>query len=197
MKKKSGPILWILTMFFMQCNPVPKTSMRGAGYFDVDSLVNSQIVHLINARAGLTKTGTLDNETDTATYTPDSAGWVAEFELFASMNINKPVNQGQYKVIEKEEDTSNLKVMEYQHISGDNTLGPSIKIRYYKELINIKSLEIINYQENPVFSGKRTMKMDFEEIGGVPLLKGFSISGNQKMIGAETTSYFIVGAVNL
>src|SRR5882672_1717090 len=88
-----------------------------AKYYPLDSLINSQVLFLRDAKATLTKYALLDQKTDTTSYIPsDSTAWSNELGVLTQLSvINKPIYSDKYTVRDGLQDLkSNLKIRYYE-----------------------------------------------------------------------------------
>ena len=72
--------------------------MQITPYYNVDSLIRSQVALLDSKRPSLEKRAWLKDEPDTITFSPDSAEWGRELEIFLQIDLNKPVLRDAYTV---------------------------------------------------------------------------------------------------
>jgi len=191
----SKPIILFLAFGLLaQCNPKP---VEGGlqRYFDLDSLVSSQVENIPLQNATLSKKIVIDRKTESKDINLDSAGWSEEFKLFSLANINKPVNWGMYTVVDKKDEHSNLHIREYRHIEQEEAEVPFLKIWYLGDFTSTKKIHLKYVHDNIVFHSERVLKIEMDEINGETLINRYSINGYQKLIGMDTAYYSMEGEV--
>ncbi|MEQ8304370.1 MAG: hypothetical protein RIB47_13325 [Cyclobacteriaceae bacterium] len=158
-------------------------------YFDIDSLINSQISMLSAARKSVQKYAKINLQGDSTLVTPDSAGWENELATFRHLDIiNKPIYKDAYTFSESKDPNSNLTVHTYR--ANRNIPIQELRIYYLNTLNNLKRLEAITSERNALFSTDRKMKIEFDGI-----LTLYELSGIQKMILSDTVRFSIKSKV--
>src|SRR5690606_6607746 len=168
-----------------------------ASYYPVDSLLDHQIDALLQSQASIRKVGMLDQKEMKMEFTPDSAAWLKELNVFINLNVlNKSINQGAYEIQDGTLDTkSNLKIKSFT--AKENLPVEYLKLFYEGTLSNLRKLEARYSESNSMYESTRFLYMEFEDINNTPLLTYYSIVGGQKMFLGDTVQYTINTAVSI
>jgi hypothetical protein len=179
----------------LACRPVEKT---GEKYYDLDSLFQAQSQLLISEKARLRKSATLDKKKDTASFAPDSLGWINEFGTLSTLAlINKPIYLGLYTIENEQDSKSNLHVLSYSVKEGKKVPVPFVKIYYLGSLNNIKRIEGVYNEENELFTGSQTLSIELQDVYNKTVMTSYIISGHQKMILADSVDFEIEGRISI
>lgn len=167
-------------------------------YYPVDSLLNSQITLLTNAKAQLTKKAFINGKEEVKTYVPKSdTAWRHELDIFMQLNdINKPSNTGKYKLESSVKDT-NSNLLIYSLMTAEKLPVTSYKVYYLKSRSNIRKIEAHYYEENALLNSSRTLTLEFQDIHNKIVLTSYSIAGGQKMLLADSVTFTVNGSITL
>jgi hypothetical protein len=163
--------------------------------YNIDSLVTQQVQRLAAAKPKLQKVALLGNENDSRTYTPDSAGWGRELEIFRQLEaMNKPVNRSNYLVDDNLYDPgSNLTVKAF------TALEPlpvrSVRVFYDTDIQKPRKIEAIYDEENTLYKSSKNLVLEFQQIDNKNLLTSYSIDGGQKMILSDSVTFSVKGRI--
>lgn len=162
-------------------------------YFDFDSLVNKQITSLVSAKASLTKSVLLNGKQDQSTVTADSSVIAHELDVFRQLDfINKPLYRNGYEIQDGEKDTqSNLNIRKY--VAKSPSPVPFVTFYYQDEFRNLKKIESVYQENNTLYSTKRQLRLEFDNLTGTVLISRYSLFGNQKMILNDSVKFSIEG----
>lgn len=163
-------------------------------YFDLQEKLEEQILILLDEKASLTKTAILDGKEQTVEITPDSTRWHNELQLFLSATINKPNYKDLYTIEEKPDPNSNLTIRSYVHID-QKAMIPEMDVYYLKDIDNTVKISLKYKDQNVGFVADRHLTLQFEEINNEFLLKQYTISGFQKIIGMDTVKYEVIAFI--
>jgi len=168
-------------------------------YFDVNGLIENQIVFLYQKGAKLQKTATINSEREENVLEIDSTGWIKELGIFRDVDLNRNVYLKAYQVVEGASDPgSNLKSYIYEPINSDEVLIKYLKIFFVNDSSEIRRLEAEIYESNSLFKNQKFFKMEFDRDGFNNLvLQSYQIEGYQKMITMDTVRFSINGIVLL
>jgi len=186
-----------LVLIFTACLGMLSCSqMKGSGekaiyYFNIDSLVNHQKRILFEQKATIAKSAYVDGDTAQNTYIPDSAGWNNELSFFNKMDINKPVLQGVYKKKITNDQNSNLTITAFTPERENEVEVKYLKLYYYNNLKNLKKVESLFQEKNPIYTSTRNFIMHFDDIEGKLKLTQFEVEGGQKMILKDSVQFKI------
>jgi len=164
-------------------------------YFNLDSMLVAQKTHLLENNMQLDKWAFVDEDTAQNTYTPDSIGWKDELAFFNKMNINKPVLQGVYTESVENDANSNLKVKSFIPAPGADVEVQYLKLYYLNELSNLKKMEALYRENNPIYKSQREFTLFFEERSGAAVIDKFLVEGSQKMILKDSVKFKIEGQI--
>jgi len=187
MHKATGVLFLLLVLtLFLSCQ---KNSAHADSYFD--SLVMAQVAHLSNVKASVAKKATLDGKEDQSTFTPDSTTWENELGIFRQLSVfERPAYRQAYRVEDGMKDAkSNLIVRRYQ--ATQLVPVPELRFYYFNQFRNLKKIEAIYRQQNLLYSTTRHLNMEFEDVGGKPILITYGIEGVQKMVLGDSVKFSI------
>lgn len=165
-------------------------------YFDIDSLVDNQLIYLNKAQATLTKTASIDGDSDTATFRPDSTTWANELEVYRQLDlINKPVYAGAYEIEDGVKDVnSNLLVKSFK--AKKSVPIRSFKLFYQGKPEKLRKIEAQLIEQNTLYYTARKFFIELDEVNGKLLLNKTRVEGVQKMILRDSVSFSVSSRVN-
>jgi hypothetical protein len=177
--------LLVLTLL-LSCQ---RNSQQADSYFD--SLVVAQVVHLSKVKASLVKKATLDGKKDQSTFTPDSTTWENELDIFRQLSVfERPAYRQAYRIEDGMKDgTSNLIIRRYQ--ATQDIPVPELRFYYFNQFRNLKKIEATYRQQNLLYATTRHLSMEFEDVGGKPILIAYRIDGAQKMFLGDSVKFSI------
>lgn len=167
-------------------------------YYNIDSLVNEQILYLTQTKAGLRKQGEINSVAQDTTFVPaDSAAWARELDIFTEIGmVNKPINQGAYEVMDGLDDpSSNLTIRSF--IANKELSVVYLKLFYLETPDKLRKIEALYQQENTLLKSNRNLVMEFTDMYNKSILTSYSIVGEQKMFVGDTVNFTITGTVHL
>jgi hypothetical protein len=181
-----------LVFVLVSCNKT--NQIYDKPYVDFDSLINSQITSLVQAKSSLSKSVMLDGKSDQSTITIDSAIVAHELDVFRQIDfINKPLYRNGYEVIDGEKDTrSNLTTRKYK--SKNPSPIPIVIFYYHNDFSNILKIESVYQEDNTLYSTRRELLLEFDDASGTELITRYSLKGMQKMILNDTVMFSIEGS---
>lgn len=166
--------------------------------FNIDSLIQEQILYLSNSQTGLRKQAWINNVYQDTTFVPaDSAAWAKELDIFSEIGrINKPINQGSYDVTDNLDDpTSNLTL---RTLSSNKPLPiVYLKTFYLDTPSKLRKIEALYRQENSLLTSRRILIMEFSDTYNKSILTSYSIEGDQKMFIGDSVRFTINCTVHL
>jgi len=168
-------ILFLFAVLFVGCTS-STTNNSTQTYFSIEKYFNQQISVLSNAKAGLEKEIIKDGKKEKRTFA--QVNWKKELKPFLEADINKPSWKRSYSI-------------------DSTTSGNEVQIMYsaLEPKLNVRSIEIrktnnvptrikiITEKQNAYYHALQTMEYSPS--------KEYIISGGQKVILADTTSYLI------
>ena len=180
--KKS--LLFIFVLFTFSCTSELREKPINS-YFDVDSLLNSQLAVLGNREISVKKTISIDGQSELDTVSFDSLGWKNELAVFRIADINKPNLKGKYQAVEERSEDQII----WKYTTEESSLGiENLKVFFDKEK-NITKLTAVYNEINSLYTSKRNLSMLFDD--KKQLLSSYSVDGSQKMIMKEPVVFEI------
>ncbi|MEQ8424007.1 MAG: hypothetical protein RIA63_04805 [Cyclobacteriaceae bacterium] len=162
--------------------------------FDVDRLIDSQVVSLMQAGASLTKAASIDEASDNATFVPDSAGWANELEVFRHLDvINRSIYEDAYDITSVKDTNSNLMV---RVLKARRPIPvTTFKVFYQDDPDKVRKIEASFSEENALYYTAREFSLELDEYQGQMILSGYTVRGIQKMILRDTVNFSISSKV--
>ena len=184
------PIILHLIGILSCTNPVKRES-DNLKYYDLNGLIDQQLLWLIEFNPNIRKTVVLNGIPESSSMRLDSVQWTRELNIFREADLNKSRLRQEYRVVEDlSEPTSNLKIRLYEAINKEMMDVEYLKIFYVVKEEDIRKLEASVREKNSLFSSKKTLYMTFEDDGnGSIKIKHFKIEGQQKMILMDTVKF--------
>ena len=184
--------LFLLSLLFLLISCEEPVGIDREPYFDVKTLVQNQAHWLDSLNPSLILASRIGADDETHTMHQDSAGWAEVLQLFAQVDINRPVLQGSYQVEDSVDQQKNLPVRIYKSVEAQAEI-PYVKVYYQDSLTNVRHIEAYFQEDNLLYSTSRKMDMDFVTEQNHPRLEQFKILGKQKMIFRDSVEYQTVG----
>lgn len=182
----------LIAFYVVSCNR--DTKRYDKPYFDFDSLVRAQLSELSRLKTVVMKKSKLNSKADSISFAPDTAQWKHELDPFTQLDaINKPMFKDAYHLQVKEDDHSNLQILECS--SKIKSPVPWVKFYYQNDLKKLKKIESLYEESNLMFSSQRRLLMEFEKKEDHLILTHYQVKGFQKMLLSDTTSYLLDGAI--
>ena len=183
----------LITLVFLSCSEETKT----AGLYNVDSLFKTQIDYLVGHEALISKKAVLNGVEQITTINPkDSLAWNEELAIFFELDVvNKPIHKSIYKVEEYADSRSNLRVKSFS--TTEDLPVRFLKVYYQNSLSQLRKIEAQYNEANSLYSSKRFLTMEFENVYNKTILTSYSITGGQKMFLDDSVQYNITGNIVL
>ena len=164
------------------------------GYFPIDSLLDAQVRILVAGQAKLTKHTTLGDSASSVSMTPENdQKWRDELVIFYDLSIiNKPINQGAYKVNETLLDSFRVKSFEARKELPVRYL----KVYYEKAAGTIRRIEARYSESNVMYASQRYLTLTFHNVSGKSVLTSYTFDGGQKIVLGDTVRYQIHTEIN-
>ena len=162
--------------------------MQITPYYNVDSLIRSQVALLDSTRPSLEKYAWLEDEPDTITFSPDSAEWGRELEIFLQIDLNKPVLRDAYTV-SNETGSEGEKIVAYIAKEAKDVQVDTLELYFQGD--RLRKIEG-SYRDNSIlFDTFRKVVLQFEDFEDAVRVRAYQIDGAQKMILQDTVRYRI------
>jgi hypothetical protein len=160
-------------------------------YFDFDSLINMQVAELVKIQSTIRKKSIINEKEDNSSFVPDSLKLANELDVFRQVDIiNKPLYRNAYEIKDGEKDTkSNLLIRSYT--AKVPSPVPFVRFYYQSSSRDIKKIESVFHEENTLYDTRRNLLLEFDDSSGSLLLKGYQLSGTQKMILNDTVNFSV------
>jgi hypothetical protein len=166
-------------------------------YYPIDSLLDNQIQLLRKENARVEKIASIGSEKSKHSFTPDSVQWIKELDVFRQIEIiNKPVNAGNYRVVEQKDKKSNLTIRSFEAANDDLSIQV-FRIYYLNTPAKLKQIEAHYIERNAMYTGRRFLSMRFHDITGSPYLSEYAIKGGHKMLFGDTVEYAVTCKVSV
>lgn len=165
-------------------------------FFNVDSLINAQVIYLGDHKPDLYKEASLSGEKDSVLFNDlDTTALKKELETFHQLDLNiKPVNRENYDIRKGIPDPqSNLLFCEYT--AKKKLPLKVVKIYYQNSLSTPKKIEGEIVEQNGLYSSIQHLILELNEINKVTLLTQYEITGGQKMILGDSVEFKIKGVL--
>jgi hypothetical protein len=188
--------LIILAGFLLFTSSCKRTGADSPAYFNIDSLIHAQARHLTDLKASLTKKAQIDGAEETLSFIPgDTALWLKELDIFATVSsINKPVNKGNYSIIEgTDDDRTNLTVRTFT--SKVSLPVVWLKVYYQDEPQHIRRIEALCKEESSLIKGSKMLIMEFQELNNKITLITYSLEGGQVMFLSKPVEFTLIGNI--
>ncbi len=168
-------IFFLLLMVVAGCSS-SSPSGNASSYFSIEAYFNDQIRILTSEKTGFEKAITKDGKKEIRNFA--NVNWKKELRPFLEADINKPAWKRSYQ-----RDSSSNGNETYIVYSA---LEPKLnvrKIELYKTADTLSRIKILTEKQNAYYHAMQTLQY-------IPF-KEYTISGGQKVILADTTSYLI------
>jgi hypothetical protein len=186
MRNKRLFLFVIVTLVLASCK---ESARKADSYFD--SLVTSQVNILTLAKASVIKKASIDGNQDETTFTPDSTLWESELDIFRQLEIyERPAYTDAYEMKDGiPDEKSNLTVRSYHSLK--NIPVRDLKFYYHDQFQQLKKIEATYQEKNTLYTTRRSLQMEFDEVNGKSVLSSYSISGVQKMVLSDSVKFSI------
>src|SRR5690606_11494716 len=88
LSRNSG--LWLVLLVLLLAACERKAQRRAQAFYDLDSLLNTQITRLVELQPSLEKEAVINGESEKVVLRDlDSASWAREFEIFRQLDLNE------------------------------------------------------------------------------------------------------------
>jgi hypothetical protein len=168
--------------------------MENKPYFDLAGVIEQQLMLLDSLDPQLRLTAAIGEQEESTLTRKDSASWAEMLQLYADADLNDPVLRGMYEVQDSSLENSPLRAKVFRARDEDVEI-PYMKIYFEEVPENLRYVEALFREENPLYSTRRLMRLTFHEVSGLNRLSSFSSSGKQKMIFQDSVIYHTEGEI--
>ena len=196
-KQKTGIFVMLISLVFL-LGACEKKTEKQSGYYNIDSLVRSQISLLSSMHTTLTREIRLGNKTVMKVLSyKDTTGWITELDEFRQLKvINKPTYSGAFRVEDGLNDPrSNLRVKAF--LNTQDLPIKYFKLYYQETPYKIRKIETLYRDQNSLYKSFRTLTMEFHDVYNKTVLRSYSIKGGQKMILGDSIDFNVEGKVQI
>ncbi|MFY0591565.1 hypothetical protein [Roseivirga sp.] len=165
------------------------TSVGESSYFDLQTLLDSQVEYLTSSEAKLKKELTAQGAKENLTIDPDSVqGWKRQLKLFYEANINKKGFEGEYF----EEHLPVINGLSKSIFTAKTQKNPVKVLECTYENDTLKEIRVSVKESNTVYEVSKEMTLHFNS---EQHLVGFDIKGGETMAVKKDLNYSIVGTI--
>lgn len=171
-------------LVLFSCERIKPDTTGIAAYYNVDSLIRSQVLELSEGNFQIEKTVLMDDTSETKIMTLDSAGWIRELNFLDQLNINQPRLVGAYDSL-----------MDGSVIKYTPKFNSELPIRFLEIEKNNKELLSISgklVEKNDIYETSMEATLNFKN----NLLDSYIINGYQKLILKDSVFYEIKASVH-
>ena len=158
-------------------------------YFDLKGLLEQQVDMLDSLDPEVQIEALIGNEHDEEVMQKDSADWAETLALYVEADLNKPVLRDQYLIRDSLLTGTGKRLKIYQAKQPQEVDIPYMKIYYEEDLSQVRRVETLFRENNPLYSTQRQMELRFANEGGTLRLLSFGVTGKQKMILRDSILY--------
>ena len=175
-------INFFIVFFLSACSNINEVK-KISSYYNIDSLLNSQIIILPNSN-DLQKEVTWNSKSEKSNFSPSNFDWQKELNVFNQIDINQVSNKSSYVVLSKDNLIKYKKLVDEEGIiSIDITLDNNEKP---------KSIVAYGIKKNFLFNSYRNYNLSFDSIGN---LTNYIFEDKQIQIFNDTLLYKVSGNV--
>ena len=175
-------INFFIVFFLSACSNINEVK-KISSYYNIDSLLNSQIIILPNSN-DLQKEVTWNSKSEKSNFSPSSFDWQKELNVFNQIDINQVSNKSSYVVLSKDNLIKYKKLVDEEGIiSIDITLDNNEKP---------KSIVAYGIKKNFLFNSYRNYNLSFDSIGN---LTNYIFEDKQIRIFNDTLLYKVSGNI--
>ncbi|MFP4089425.1 MAG: hypothetical protein ACLFUB_05235 [Cyclobacteriaceae bacterium] len=183
-------------VFLFACQPAEEdleTSLDTHPYYDLQGLISRQIALLDSLSPEVAISARIGAREEQTKVRKDSAAWAETLQLYADADLNNPVLRGMYQEKDSSLNDSPWQARIYRAHEPEEVDIPYLKVYYEDSPENVRYVEALFREENPLYSTRRLMSLQFSEENGSPRLTGFKTLGRQKMIFRDSVTYVTTG----
>lgn len=186
-------IILIIAVAANACENTEEKSRRFSAYYDIDSLINSQLGIFSGMGVRISKGAELNSSMDTASYYTDSLQLAQELNAFRKANINKPANEGLYTKNVYSQDPLH-RIIKYVPVDENDDLEVEYVHLHFKkdQLIKMEAHVIENHW---LYDSDRILTLIMDNDKEPALINYYKIQGSQKMIFRDRVDFIVEGSI--
>lgn len=179
----------LLFIVVWSCNqPAERRQRNVMVYYDIKGLIDEQILLLDSVSPQLYKEAVINGTREMQLYTPEDSAWIKELEIFISADINKPMLADSYSTMERQMDSG--KSLLYISRFPRATLVDTLTVLLDREG-KLQKVQAYLENANSLFTSVKTLELNFTEKFGRQVIENYTVTGWQKMITKDSTSFNI------
>jgi len=156
-------------------------------FFDLEGLIDSQVITLSSNNYGIQKLTKLGSEEDMFKHYPDSAGWAKELDIIKTANINKPGLSPYYNLLTQDSSVYLIDTYVLNDTGRSSTLYQ--KIYRSKKSRTVNKIKIKQQTDNPIYHSDRNIEVLFKQQEEDVIIDSIIVNGYQKIIFLDTAFY--------
>lgn len=174
------------------CENTAEKSRRFSAYYDIDSLITSQLSLFSGMPVRINKSAELNSRTDTSSYHIDSLQLAQELNAFRKANINKPANEGLYE--KNVSSQGSLYKVSYYPVDEEKDLEVQYVHLHFKndQLMKMEAHVVENHW---LYDSDRILTLTMNTDNKPALINFYKIKGSQKMILRERVNFVVEGSI--
>lgn len=182
----------LFCLFFLivtcACENTAEESRRFSAYYDVDSLINAQLVLYSDMSVKVQKTAELNSATDTTTYFADSLRLAQELNVFRKANINKPAFEGLYS--QSDSTSDGKRIVTYEPVEEDNDLEVKyLQLTYSGD--HLIKVDARVEEDHWLYDSRRILQLELNPDQAPGFITNYFIEGTQKMILRDRSNFIV------
>ncbi len=187
MNLRMKSVLFLLALVIVSCSLSEQkgNDLMAKKYFDLDSLVESQIKQLESLNPTVNKSITIGGKQEKKEF--QSMDWEKELSVFINSDINKPKLLDLYKI--EGPTTGKETLLSYEFIKKGMTGVQKMLITKDKNTRQVQSVEIESLERNVIFSSHKNIDLIFKD----NQLTSYSMKGFDKVAMRDTMWYDVEG----
>ena len=179
-------------MLTVSCNSNSSQPVQGLDdtpYYDLEGLINAQVYLLDSLNPQVEMLAMISGKQETKVLRKDSAEWAEALGLYAEADLNRPVLRDQYSIKDSYANDFGWQLRTYQAIQPGDVDIPYLKVFYEDDIDNVRRVEALFREENPLYSTLRSMSIGFERRAGRVMITSYTTTGRQKMVLRDSILY--------
>lgn len=185
-------IILIIAITAGGCENTAQKSRRFSAYYDIDSLINSQLDLLSGMAVRVNKGAELNSRRDSSSYMTDSLRLAQELNAFRKANINKPANEGLYTIENSSQDS--FRRVAYFPADKDQDLEVQYVYLHFKD-DRLMKIEAHVVEDHWLYDSDRVLTLTMSDKNEPAFINFYQIKGSQKMIFRERANFVVEGSI--
>jgi len=157
-------------------------------------LIDEQVKRLDSITPSFFKKATIDSKEEIQDLVPTDSSWAKEMMIFKSTDINKPTLVESY--FTQEDKVADNKKITYISKRPKYTEVDSLSIIFFNNTSIPLKINACLVDHNVLYTSEKFIELTFKQLNGINLISSFKISGWQKMIMQDSTTYYVDAKIN-